>query len=107
MDAAGQVFIQENPMADNIHLTAAAELATKNKSHFPNESADYREARNALLAEEIELRRHLEHVAAQRRALPQGGEILQDFKLVSEAGLIHFSDLFGDKDTLLIYSMMY
>jgi predicted dithiol-disulfide oxidoreductase (DUF899 family) len=64
-------------------------------------SAEYCQARNALLVEEIELRRHLERVAAQRRALPQGGEISQDFDLVSEARPIHFSDLFGDKDTLL------
>jgi predicted dithiol-disulfide oxidoreductase (DUF899 family) len=88
-------------------LTPAQQLAATNKAHFPNESAEYREARNALLAEEIELRRHLERVAAQRRALPQGGEILQDFDLVSEAGPIRFSNLFGDKDTLLVYSMMY
>jgi len=88
-------------------LTPAQQLAATNKAHFPNESAEYRQARNALLAEEIELRRHLERVAAQRRALPQGGEILQDFDLVSEAGPIRFSNLFGDKDTLLVYSMMY
>jgi predicted dithiol-disulfide oxidoreductase (DUF899 family) len=88
-------------------LTPAEQLAATNKAKFPNESAEYRKARNALLVEEIELRRHLERVAAQRRALPQGGEISQDFALVSEAGPIRFSDLFGDKDTLLVYSMMY
>ena len=88
-------------------LTPALQLAATSKAHFPNESAEYREARNALLAEEIELRRHLEHVAAQRRALPQGGEIPQDFDLISESGPIRLSNLFGDKDTLLIYSMMY
>jgi predicted dithiol-disulfide oxidoreductase (DUF899 family) len=37
---------------------------------FPNESAEYRKARNALLAEEMALRKHIESVAAQRRALP-------------------------------------
>jgi predicted dithiol-disulfide oxidoreductase (DUF899 family) len=88
-------------------LTPAQQLVATNKAHFPNESAEYRQARNALLAEEIELGRHLERVAAQRRALPQGGELPQDFDLVSEAGPIRFSDLFGDKDTLLVYSMMY
>jgi predicted dithiol-disulfide oxidoreductase (DUF899 family) len=94
-------------MPDMPTLTPAQQLAATNKANFPNESSEYRKARNALLAEEIELRRHLERVAAQRRALPQGGEIPQDFELVSEAGPIRFSDLFGDKDTLLIYSMMY
>lgn len=56
-------------------LTPAAELAAPAGSHpYPNDSADYRRARVALLAEEIELRRQIEHVAAQRRALPLGGE---------------------------------
>ncbi len=46
-------------------LTPAAELARDNPVRFPNESAAYRAARRALLAEEMELRRHLERVAAQ------------------------------------------
>ena len=37
---------------------------------FPNESDDYRAARDALLTAEAELRRQLEAVAAQRRELP-------------------------------------
>ena len=85
----------------------AQQLAGKNKAHFPNESPEYRSARNALLAEEIELRRHLEHVASQRRALPTGGEIPQDFEFLSETGPVRLPSLFGDKDTLMIYSMMY
>ncbi len=64
-------------------------------------------ARNALLVEEIELRRHIERVASQRRALPPGGEIPQDFEFVSERGLLRLSSLFGNKSTLMIYSMMY
>jgi predicted dithiol-disulfide oxidoreductase (DUF899 family) len=88
-------------------LSPARDLVASNKAHFPNESAEYRTARNALLAEEIELRRHIERVAAQRRALPFGGELPRDFELVSEAGPIRLSSLFGDKDTLMIYSLMY
>jgi predicted dithiol-disulfide oxidoreductase (DUF899 family) len=88
-------------------LTPARDLAATNSSHFPNESAEYRAARNKLLAEEIELRRHVERVAAQRRALPNGGEVPQDFEFVSEAGPIRLSDLFGDHQTLMVYSMMY
>jgi predicted dithiol-disulfide oxidoreductase (DUF899 family) len=57
--------------------------------------------------EEIELRRHIERVAAQRRALPRGGEVPHDFEFVSETGPIRLSSLFGDKDTLMVYSMMY
>jgi predicted dithiol-disulfide oxidoreductase (DUF899 family) len=93
-------------MADNISLIPAAELATKNKSHFPNESAAYRQARNALLAEEIELRRHIERVAALRRALPVGGEIAEDYMFEGSQGVVRFSQLFGEKDTLVVYSMM-
>jgi predicted dithiol-disulfide oxidoreductase (DUF899 family) len=88
-------------------LISAQELAATNKSHYPNESPTYRAARNELLVKEIELRRQLERVASQRRKLPLGGEIPQDFELASEAGPIRFSSLFGDKQTLLVYSMMY
>jgi predicted dithiol-disulfide oxidoreductase (DUF899 family) len=94
-------------MTDNTTLTPATELAAKNKSHFPNESSEYRQARNALLAEEIELRRHIERVAALRRALPLGGAMPEDYTLESEKGAVRLSDLFGDKDTLVIYSMMF
>jgi predicted dithiol-disulfide oxidoreductase (DUF899 family) len=41
-------------------LKPAAELARTNGVRYPNESAEYRCAREALLAEEIELRRHVE-----------------------------------------------
>jgi predicted dithiol-disulfide oxidoreductase (DUF899 family) len=88
-------------------LSPATELVATNTAHFPNESAEYRTARNALLVEEIELRRHVERVAAQRRALPQGGEVSHDFEFVSEAGPVRLSSLFGDKDTLMVYSMMF
>jgi predicted dithiol-disulfide oxidoreductase (DUF899 family) len=88
-------------------LSPASELAATNTAHFPNESAAYRAARNVLLAEEIELRRHVERVAAARRALPAGGEVSKDFEFASESGPILISRLFGDKDTLMVYSMMY
>ena len=55
-------------MADNTTLASAAELTAKNKAHFPNESPEYRQIRNTLLAEEIELRRHIERVAGLRRS---------------------------------------
>ncbi len=94
-------------MFDSEKLTSAADLAATNKAHFPNESSEYRAARNALLVEEINLRRHLERVAAERRALPPGGELPRDFEIVSEAGATRFSTLFGDKNTLMVYSMMF
>jgi predicted dithiol-disulfide oxidoreductase (DUF899 family) len=94
-------------MPDTQTCAPAQQLAATNKAHFPNESSEYRTARNALLVEEIELRRHMERVASRRRALPPGGEIPQDFELASETGPIHFSSLFGNRDTLMVYSMMY
>jgi len=94
-------------MGETETLVPARQLAATNKAHFPNESAEYRSARNALLVEEIELRRHIERMASQRRALPAGGEIPRDFELVSAKGPVRLSTLFGDKDALLIYSMMY
>jgi predicted dithiol-disulfide oxidoreductase (DUF899 family) len=88
-------------------LSPAVELAKSNGVRFPNESAEYRKARDELLAEEIELRRHIERVAEQRRALPPGGAIPKDYRLEGERGPIGFSDLFKDKQTLAVYSMMY
>ena len=94
-------------MADSQILLPAQQLATTNQVHYPDESPEYRAARNVLLAEEIELRRHIERVAAQRRALPIGGKLAKDFELVSEAGPTRLSAFFGDKKTLMVYSMMY
>jgi predicted dithiol-disulfide oxidoreductase (DUF899 family) len=94
-------------MPETQTLVPAQELAATNKVQYPNESAGYRAARNKLLVEEIDLRRHLERVASQRRALPPGGEIPQDFQLVSQTGPTRFSSLFGERDTLMIYSMMF
>ena len=85
-------------------LTPAAELARDNPVRIPNESAKYRAARTALLAEEIELRRHIERVAAQRRALPPGGEVTGDYRFQGEDGPTDFAGLFGNKQTLAVYS---
>jgi predicted dithiol-disulfide oxidoreductase (DUF899 family) len=87
--------------------TPAADLARDNPVRFPNESAEYRAARTALLAEEIELRRHIERVAAQRRALPPGGEVQGDYRFETEDGPSDFAGLFRDKPTLAIYSYMF
>jgi predicted dithiol-disulfide oxidoreductase (DUF899 family) len=94
-------------MADHSRLTLARELAEKNRMHFPNESAEYRTARTALLAEEIELRRHIERVAAQRRQLPPGGKVAENYRFESRDRPITLEDLFGDKDTLVAYSWMF
>jgi predicted dithiol-disulfide oxidoreductase (DUF899 family) len=94
-------------MTDQQTLTSASELAANNPTRFPNESAEYRQARNSLLAEEIELRRHLWRVAELRRDLPPGGEIPQDYCFDGPEGPVTLSQLFCDHDTLIVYSMMY
>jgi len=76
---------------------------------FPNESAEYRAARDRLLEAEMALRRQTEAVAAQRRALPPGGQVREDyvFEEGEDARPVRLSELFGDKDVLILYSYMY
>ncbi|WP_170334373.1 DUF899 family protein [Ruegeria arenilitoris] len=75
---------------------------------LPNESPQYRAARNTLLKAEADLRANVEKVANLRRNLPKGGEILQDYIFRSERGEpAPLSSLFGSHDTLAIYSLMY
>ena len=89
-------------------LKPAAELAATNPIRHPNESAEYRSARQQLLVEEIELRRHIERVAALRRQLPPGGEVPRDYRFIAEDGRdVTLNELFGDHDTLVIYSYMF
>jgi predicted dithiol-disulfide oxidoreductase (DUF899 family) len=93
---------------DRPALTPALELARLPYPHFPGESAEYREARRALLAEEIEFRRHMTRLVEQRRALPPGPVIEKDYRFKdangNEVGLL---DLFGAHDTLVTYFWMY
>jgi predicted dithiol-disulfide oxidoreductase (DUF899 family) len=94
-------------------LVAASKLARQNHRRFPNESAPYRRARTKLLAKEIELRRSMEAVAAERRALPQGGVVPEDYVFEGlapdgKATKVKLSELFAPKkDSLIIYSFMF
>jgi predicted dithiol-disulfide oxidoreductase (DUF899 family) len=75
---------------------------------LPGESEEYRRARDELLADEIELRRHEEAVAAKRRALPLGGEPPTDYVFEGQNGPVRLSELFEEgKDTLFLYSFMF
>jgi predicted dithiol-disulfide oxidoreductase (DUF899 family) len=84
---------------------------------FPNETESYREAREALLDAERELRRKIEEVAQLRRRLPLGGEVPRDYEFdesVPDAAgkervrSVRLSELFvPGQNTLLIYSYMY
>jgi predicted dithiol-disulfide oxidoreductase (DUF899 family) len=88
-------------------LKADAPQRSRHHFRFPNESEAYRTARDALLDEEIELRRRIETVAAQRRALPLGGRVPQDYIFEGELGPVRLSHLFGVHDTLITYNLMY
>jgi predicted dithiol-disulfide oxidoreductase (DUF899 family) len=80
---------------------------------FPGESREYREARDRLLEQEIELRRATEAVAAARRELPPGGAVPRDyvFRGAGNDGApvdVRLSELFAPgKDSLVIYSFMF
>jgi len=79
---------------------------------YPNESSAYRDARDALLRDEQELVEKAKAVAAKRRTLPSGGELKEDyvFQWANDGKVgtpVKFSELFGDKKTLLVYSFMY
>ena len=91
-----------------VTLVPAAQLAAQGRTPFPGESAAYREARRALLAEEIEFRRHMTRVTEQRRALPDGPVIEKNYRFRdadgAEVGLL---ELFGDKAALVSYFWMY
>lgn len=80
---------------------------------FPDESLEYRAARDRLLAREIELRRAMEAVAAARRDLPPGGLVPTDyvFDCAGRDGSpsrVKLSELFvAGKNSLVLYSFMF
>ena len=89
---------------------------SRHQVRFPGESPSYRAARDKLLEAEIELRRATEAVAAQRRQLPLGGEVAEDYEFEQIVGsygeskkrTVRMSELFADgKDSLILYSFMY
>lgn len=79
---------------------------------FPNETPEYRSARNDLLQREKSLRQQMEAVALQSRALPAGGEAPEDylFDRIGADGApetVKMSELFRGGDTLMLYHYMF
>jgi predicted dithiol-disulfide oxidoreductase (DUF899 family) len=79
---------------------------------YPNESREYRDARDSLQKDEQELIDKVKSVAEKRRSLPGGGRLKEDytFQWANDGKVgqsVKFSELFGDKNTLLIYSFMF
>src|SRR5215211_1623196 len=78
---------------------------------YPNESQAYRDARDALLKDEQELVEKVKAVAEKLRKLPPGGALKEDyvFEWANDDKVgqgVKFSELFGNKPTLLLYSWM-
>ena len=93
-------------MADT--LVPATNLAAKRKPRFAKESSAYAKAREALLAEEIEVRRHVGRLARRNRELPEGPEMPDSSKFVGmNGGEVGLADMFGQHDTLVLYHWMY
>ena len=89
-------------------LAPAHELATKARTPFPGETEAYRKARQALLAEEIEFRRHLTRLTEQRQALPPGPLIEKEYRFKDENGnSVGLNELFGRHNVLVTYFWMY
>jgi predicted dithiol-disulfide oxidoreductase (DUF899 family) len=80
-------------------------------NRYPNETKAYRTARQRLLRAELALRRNVEKVAALRRKLPAGAEVLEDYVFDERLGhstrQVKLSQLFLNGDTLVAYSFMY
>lgn len=94
-------------MNETVALASAAEMARRSGTRFPDESGAYRRARTDLLADEIDLRRHIQRVAAKRRTLPPG-PVAKDYRLLDKDGKeLGLVDLFGGHDTLFTYFWMY
>ncbi|HXC49640.1 MAG TPA: DUF899 family protein [Candidatus Limnocylindrales bacterium] len=76
-------------------------------SRLPNETSEYRAARERLLEAEVALRRQMESVAELRRKLPLGGKVPEDYVFEGAGGPVRLSELFTRGDTLVAYSFMY
>jgi predicted dithiol-disulfide oxidoreductase (DUF899 family) len=88
-------------------LKPAQEMAEASRTRWIGESDDYRRARTALLAEEIAVRRQIQRLAEQRRALPPG-PVAKDYRFLDEQGNeLGLVDLFGRHETLFAYFWMF
>lgn len=95
--------------------TEEARMTIRSSVRFPDETPEYRAARNELLDAEADQRRTIERVAALRRALPAGGAVPADYVFeeagggpAARRGDVRLSELFADgQSTLIVYSFMY
>jgi predicted dithiol-disulfide oxidoreductase (DUF899 family) len=74
---------------------------------YPNESREYRDARDSLLKDEQELVDKVKSVAERRRTLPLGGQLKEDyvFKRANDGKVgrsVKFSELFETKNSVAL-----
>jgi predicted dithiol-disulfide oxidoreductase (DUF899 family) len=114
-------FIEEGvaamPTKTKVQTKAKTVSKPLHAERFPGESKAYRLARDKLLRAEMELRNHIEQVAAMRRKLPLGGVVPQDYEFeegaadpadTRSARRVKLSELFRPgKGSLVVYSFMY
>src|ERR1039458_2580462 len=114
-------FIEEGvaamPTKTKVQTKAKTVSKPLHAERFPGESKAYRLARDKLLRAEMELRNHIEQVAAMRRKLPLGGVVPQDYEFEEGAPdpadtrsvrRVKLSELFrSGKGSLVVYSFMY
>ena len=80
---------------------------------FPNETPEYRAARTRLVQREAALRREMEGIAAEIRALPPGGPVPEDYEFdhIDANGApakVRLSELFRPgTDSLILYHFMF
>jgi len=85
--------------------TSFKEETNISELRYPNESREYRDARDSLLKDEQELVEKVKSVAERRRNLPLGGALKEDyvFQWANDGKVgksVKFSELFAEKDTM-------
>jgi predicted dithiol-disulfide oxidoreductase (DUF899 family) len=108
----GMVTCRADTSAASHSTPRGQEDTNMSELRYPNESNSYREARAALLKDEQELIQKVKSVAEKRRQLPLGGRLKEDyiFQWANDGKVgkaVRFSELFGDKNSLLLYSWMF
>jgi predicted dithiol-disulfide oxidoreductase (DUF899 family) len=71
---------QVQPRGQKLHSnTSFKEETNMSERRYPNESREYRDARDSLLKDEQELVDKAKSVAERRRNLPLGGQLTEDY----------------------------
>jgi predicted dithiol-disulfide oxidoreductase (DUF899 family) len=115
MSGGGVMTSTRHPRSDELWKRARSYEGERRqvRVRFPGESAEYRAARDRLLAQEVELRRTMEGVAAAIRELPPGGVVPEDYVFQGSGADggptdVRLSELFeSGKDSLVIYNFMF